>query len=121
MIRKIVNWVILLVIAAGVVALAVANRQNVIVNLDPLGLTSPPLTTSPRVWLLALIMVVVGVIVGGVAVWMRQGRWRRSARALDREARALRAENLELKRRLDAAETTVASSGARRIAPPAAA
>ena len=123
MIRKVINWLILLVIAAVVVLFAVANRQRVTVNLDPLGMTSPPLTASPRAWIVALALVIVGVIVGGSAVWLRQARWRRSARILDREARALRGENLELKRRLDAVDTSVAPADARRIAlrPPAAA
>ena len=123
MIRKIVNWVTLLVVAAVVVAFAVANRQRVIVNLDPLGLTNPPLAASPRAWTVALAMVIVGVIIGGSAVWFRQARWRRNARILDREARALRGENLELKRRLDAIDTSSAPADARRIAlrPPAAA
>jgi uncharacterized integral membrane protein len=122
MIRKIVNWVVLLLITALVVTFAVANRQRITVNLDPLGVTNPPLTASPKAWTLALGMVIAGVIIGGAAVWLRQARWRRSARMLDREVRVLRSENNELKHRLETAETTAAPAGAPRIAlrPPAA-
>lgn len=121
MIRKIASWVVLLLITAVVVTFAVANRQHVTVNLDPLGIGNPPLTASPIVWALVLGAVIVGVIIGGVAVWVRQARWRRSARSLDREARALRSENHELRQRLEAQEAT-ASMSARRIVlrPPAA-
>jgi uncharacterized integral membrane protein len=123
MIRKIVNWVIMLAIAAVAVAFAVANRQHVTVNLDPLGVTNPPLAASPKLWALALAMVIIGVIIGGAAVWFRQARWRRNTRVLDREARVLRGENLELKRRLEALDAGGAPADARRIAlrPPAAA
>jgi uncharacterized integral membrane protein len=122
MIRKIVNWVVLLVVTAVVVTFAVANRQRIPVNLDPLGVTNPPLTASPRAWTVALGMVIVGVIIGGVAVWLRQARWRRSARVLDREVRVLRGENQELRHRLEAADATAAPVSTRRVAlrPPAA-
>ena len=116
MIRKIANWVILLLITAVVVTFAVANRQNITVNLDPLGVTNPPLSVSLKVWVLALGMVIIGVIIGGLAVWWRQGRWRRSARALDRELRALRSENQDLKQRLEATDIIAAPPGTRRIA-----
>jgi hypothetical protein len=116
MIRKIVNWLILLLITAVVVTFAVANRQRIPINLDPLGLTTPPLTASPRAWTVALGMVIVGVIIGGVAVWLRQARWRRSARALDREVRVLRSENQELRHRLEAADASAVAASARRVA-----
>src|SRR5262245_24694569 len=122
MIRKIANWVVLLLVAAIVVAFAVANRQRITVNLDPLGITTPPLTASPKAWTLALGMVIAGVIIGGVAVWLRQARWRRTARALDREVRTLRSENGELRHQLEAAETGITPAAPRRMAlrPPAA-
>ena len=88
MIRKVINWLILLVIAAVVVLFAVANRQRVTVNLDPLGMTSPPLTASPRAWIVALAM----VIVGGCAAWLRQGRWRSRAHRAEAEVARLRAQ-----------------------------
>jgi uncharacterized integral membrane protein len=122
MLRKIVSWLILLLITAVVVSFAVANRNDVTVNLDPLGITNPPLTASVKGWVLALGMVILGVIIGGVAVWLRQGRWRRSARTLDREVRAVRGENQDLRQRLETADMNAAPPPGRKIAlrPPAA-
>jgi hypothetical protein len=122
MLRRIVSWLILLLIAAVVVSFAVANRNNVTVNLDPLGITNPPLTASFKLWFLALGMVMLGVIIGGLAVWLRQGRWRRSARTLDREVRAVRGENQDLRQRLETAEMNTAPPPGRKLAlrPPAA-
>ena len=122
MLRRIVSWLILLLIAAVVVSFAVANRNNVTVNLDPLGITNPPLTASLKLWALVLGMVILGVIIGGVAVWLRQGRWRRGARTLDREVRAVRGENQDLRQRLETAEMNAAPPPERKLAlrPPAA-
>jgi hypothetical protein len=72
-----------------------------------------------------LLLLVVGVVVGGVAAWVRQGKWRRAARLADAHARELRAEVDRLRRRLGPAEVAAApapSNETRRLAvpPPAA-
>ena len=43
-------------------------------------------------------VLILGVIIGGVAAWLRQTKWRRTARRLEREVASLRAENDALKR-----------------------
>jgi uncharacterized integral membrane protein len=103
MLRKFVSWVILLLITAVVVSFAVANRNNITVNLDPVGITNPPLTASLKLWVLALGMAILGVIIGGIAVWLR-------------EARALRAENQDLRQRLETAEMNAAPLPGRKLA-----
>ena len=47
---------------------------------------------------LMLILVIAGVVVGGIAAWVRQGKWRRAARLADAQARELRAEVERLRR-----------------------
>jgi hypothetical protein len=49
-------------------------------------------------------------------VWLRQGRWRRSTRSLDREVRALRGENQDLRQRLETAEMNAAPPPGRKLA-----
>ena len=34
-------------------------------------------------------VLILGVLIGGIAAWLRQGKWRRAARRLDAEVRAL--------------------------------
>jgi uncharacterized integral membrane protein len=116
MLRKFVSWVILLLITAVIVSFAVANRNYITVNLDPVGITNPPLTASLKLWVLALGMAILGVIIGGIAVWLRQGRWRRNTRSLDREVRALRGENQDLRQRLETAEMNAAPLPGRKLA-----
>jgi len=56
-------------------------------------------------FLLLLIVLIIGVLAGGIAAWLRQSKWRRAARRLDRELRTARAETEEARRRLAAAQT----------------
>ncbi|MEW6256624.1 MAG: lipopolysaccharide assembly protein LapA domain-containing protein [Pseudomonadota bacterium] len=63
-----------------VVALAVANRRPVPVSLDPFSPDTSALTVQVPLFLILFGAVIVGVILGGVAAWLGQGRFRREAR-----------------------------------------
>jgi hypothetical protein len=62
------------------------------------------LTVTQPLFVLLLSTLVVGVIIGGIAAWLRQGRWRRAARRAETEVRVLRSETEALRDRVDAAE-----------------
>src|SRR3972149_5950332 len=79
MIRKIALWVILLPLGALILAFAVANRQTVTLTLDPLGLADSTLTFALPLFVLAFLLVIVGVVVGGFAAWVRRARGRGGA------------------------------------------
>jgi hypothetical protein len=99
MIRKFVTALILVPLAIAVVAFAVANRQTVVLSLDPFDQAQPALSVALPLFALILALVIGGVVVGGVAAWLRQSKWRRAARLAEAEARELRAEVDRLKRR----------------------
>jgi len=99
MIRKIVTALILVPLAVVLVAFAVANRQSVVVSLDPFDQAHPALSVALPLFALILGLVIGGVLVGGVAAWLRQSKWRRAARLAEAEARELRAELDRLRRR----------------------
>jgi hypothetical protein len=125
MVRKIVTALILVPLAVVVVALAVANRQPVVVSFDPFDQLHPAMARALPLYQLMLLLLVVGVVVGGVAAWVRQAKWRRAARLADAHARELRAEVDRLRRRLGPAEVAAGpapSNETRRLAvpPPAA-
>ena len=100
MIRRIVTALILLPLAIVVISVAVANRQSVVVSFDPFDQAHPALTRALPLYLLMLMLLIGGVVVGGSAAWLRQGKWRRAARRADAQARELRAEVDRLKRRV---------------------
>ena len=125
MVRKIVTALILVPLAVIVIALAVANRQPVVVSFDPFDQLHPAMARALPLYQLMLLLLIAGVVVGGVAAWVRQGKWRRAARLADAHARDLRAEVDRLRRRLGPAEVAAApapSDETRRLAvpPPAA-
>ena len=103
MIRKIVTALILVPLAIVLIAFAVANRQTVVVSLDPFDAAHPALAVSLPLFALILVLVIGGVVLGGVAAWLRQSKWRRAARLAEWEARELRAELDALRRHNDMA------------------
>src|SRR5579884_2302539 len=77
MLRKLVIAAILVPLAAAIIAFAVANRQAVTVSFDPFSSAAPAYATTLPLFALIFIVLIFGVIVGGVAAWLRQGKWRR--------------------------------------------
>ena len=125
MIRRIFTALILLPLAIIVISLAVANRENVVISFDPFDPTHPALTRALPLYLLMLMLLIGGVFVGGVAAWLRQGKWRRAARLADAQLREARAELERLRRRAGPAELSAAPTFAEpvprlTISPPAA-
>src|SRR5216110_2901718 len=103
MIRKIVTALILLPIAAAIVLFAVGNRAPVMIAFDPFAAELPMFAFAMPLFLLLLLVLIAGVILGGISAWMRQSRWRRRARRLSADLKAARAEAETLRRQLDAA------------------
>jgi uncharacterized integral membrane protein len=104
MLRKIVTAVIVVPLVIVIVAFAVANRQAVTLSFDPFSSTSPAYAATVPLFVLIFIVLILGVLIGGIAAWMRQSRWRRTARRLDADVRALHDEVEALRRRLGAAD-----------------
>ena len=92
MFRRIVTLAIVLPLAAVIIAFAVANRELVTVSFDPFTSVNPAYAATVPLFILIFVLVILGVIVGGAAAWLRQAHWRRAARKLDAEARLLRQE-----------------------------
>jgi uncharacterized integral membrane protein len=104
MIRKIVAALVLLPIAIVFVAFAVANRQAVVVAFDPFDQVHPAFALAVPLFALLLAVAIGGVVIGGVAAWLRQSKWRRAARLAQARARELAAELDQLKRQTGMAE-----------------
>lgn len=82
--RRILSIVILVPLTLALVALAVANRHPVSLVLDPF---AGSLEVALPVFALVFAALIVGVVLGGAAVWFSQGRYRKAARRSSREAR----------------------------------
>jgi uncharacterized integral membrane protein len=89
--RKLVTILVLLPIAIVIVMFAVANREIVTISFDPFDTAHPAFALKTPLFLLIFALVAVGVLVGGIAAWLRQHKWRTRARRAEAEARELRA------------------------------
>ena len=97
--RRFTVLFILLPIAIVVVTLSVANRALVTFSLDPIGQV-PALSITAPLFFFLFAALGAGVVFGGVAAWIGQGKWRRAARAERANAARLRAEAESLRDRL---------------------
>ena len=102
--RKIVTWIVIIPLAAVIVAFAVANRQAVTVSFDPFAAAAPAYAATLPLFAILFAVLILGVLIGGIAAWFRQGKWRRAARRLDGEVRALHDEMDSIRRRFGTPE-----------------
>lgn len=102
MLRKIVSAIIIVPLVVILIGFAVANRQIVSVSFDPFDQAQPAYALTLPLFAVVFVLLILGVVIGGAAAWLRQSHWRRAARNLDREVRELRAELEVLRRQADA-------------------
>jgi len=101
--RKLVAGLLIVFLGVMLVALAVVNRKTVTLGLNPFdgdagfGIEAP-------LFLFLLGAFGLGLIVGGFATWLGQGKWRRTARVEAREASTWRRQADRLERELEGPE-----------------
>jgi len=93
MVKRIIGWFVLVPLCAILVVFALANRHMVSVRFDPMS-PETPLLPHAQVPLFIVIygMLTLGVILGGIAVWFAQGRYRKERRRFRKEAEKLSGE-----------------------------
>ena len=99
MFRKIVSTLIVVPLAVVIIAFAVANRQSVTVSFDPFSSANPAYVATLPLFVVIFMVLILGVLIGGMAAWIGQGKWRRVARKLDTDVRALHQELEAIRRR----------------------
>lgn len=86
MMKKIVNIVVLIPIAIILIVLSVANRQTVTLALNPFNPADSVLSVSAPFFVFIFFAVIFGLIVGSLATWFGQGKYRKRARNEAHEA-----------------------------------
>jgi uncharacterized integral membrane protein len=99
--RKLIIAFVVVPLGVVLIAFAVVNRKPVELILDPFGGSQPLFSLSAPLFLFLLGAFALGLLVGGAAAWLGQGRWRRMARAQTREARDLRRQADRLEKELE--------------------
>ena len=93
--------IVLVPIAILAIAFAVANRQVIAISFDPFSAGDPAVVLAAPLFLLVFLLLAAGVVIGGAASWLGQGRYRTAARRAAAEAREAQAENARLRTELD--------------------
>lgn len=101
MLKRILTILIAFPAAAILITLAIANRHSVTLVLDPFNPGAPLLSLSLPFYVYLLGSLILGVMLGGLAAWMNQSRWRRQARVQMAEARRWQVEADRLARERD--------------------
>ena len=78
MIRKVLKSMLMIPTAVVLVALAVANRQPVTVSFDPFDPSDLDLAMTVPLYVVGFTVLIAGVVLGGIAVRLKQGKWLRS-------------------------------------------
>ena len=102
MLKRLFTILIAFPAAAALVTLAIANRHAVTLVLDPFNPQSPLVSVSLPFYVYLFGALVFGVVLGGIATWTSQARWRKQARHQTAEARRWEAEADRLARERDA-------------------
>ena len=102
--RKLILVLVVLPLAVVLIALAVVNRKPALLILDPLGGSEPGLSLEAPLFLFLLGAFAFGLVVGGIATWIGQGKWRRLAREETRQAHDWRRQADRLEKELEGAD-----------------
>jgi uncharacterized integral membrane protein len=87
-------WKYVLGVPAAIIllTLAVINRHGVRLVLDPFRPDEPVLSLVLPFYAYLIGMLVIGIVIGGLATWVTQARWRRTARRRAAEAQRWQSE-----------------------------
>lgn len=90
MLNRLFLIAIVVPVAIVLIALAVANRASVPFTLDPFNPGNPALTIQLPLFIFLFAALAVGLVIGSLATWLKQGRYRKQARQKSAEAESLR-------------------------------
>lgn len=102
-----VHWFVTLPLTVFFVVFAISNRQPVEITFWPL-----PVAIETRLFLVVLLAIFVGFLIGELVAWIGGRRWRREARERTRRIEAL-------ERELAATQALLKSQGGNSTAPSA--
>ena len=80
MLNRIVTVLDFIPLAIVLIALAVANRAPVAFTIDPFNPGNPGLTITLPLFVFLFAALALGLVLGSLATWLRQGRYRKAAR-----------------------------------------
>ncbi|WP_119309144.1 LapA family protein [Cohaesibacter haloalkalitolerans] len=100
-IKRFLQLIVLVPFGIVMISLAVANRHDVKLALDPFSPEQPVLDFTLPLYMVIFGALLVGVFIGGFMAWLKQGRHRKAAREKRYEAQRWRNEADRQQKRLE--------------------
>ncbi len=111
MVKKLINIIIVLPIAIVLIVLSVANRQTVTMAFNPFEPGDQLLSLSAPFFVYLFGALILGMVIGSLATWWTQGKYRKKARQSARDASRWQSEaGTQRKRADELAEQTLLTS-----------
>ena len=95
--KKLLSWIFWVPVGVILITIAVSNRQIVTFSIDPVARIDPLFSLSIPLYMLLFAAILFGIIFGGIAAWLAQGKWRKNARRMTGEAAKWREEAARLR------------------------
>jgi uncharacterized integral membrane protein len=111
--KSILKWLLLLPFAAVIVVFSIYNRHGVEVMVDPSSIFYSGMKFTLPLYMVVFASMMIGVLAGGIASWLKQGKHRKAARDARSDARKLHGEAERLRSQvaaLPAAEASVTAA-----------
>ena len=109
---KVLSWALFFVVALVAILFAIANRQDIVISLDPL-----PFTLQAPLYLVVIVAAFAGLIIAAVAAGASAGRARSRLRQAESRIVRIEADNARLRAdAVPAAAPAVADSDVERPA-----
>jgi uncharacterized integral membrane protein len=90
--RALLKALVLVPLALALVLFCVANRKTVTLSLDPVSRDIPAIAYDLPLFAIVLAALFAGVLIGGCAAWLAQGRHRKMERVYRKETQRLQGE-----------------------------
>ncbi len=84
--KRFLAYLMAIPVAVVLIVFAVSNRDPITIAFDPMAAETPMFAFDFPLYLVLFCALILGVIVGGVATWRGQGKWRKRARERRYEA-----------------------------------
>jgi uncharacterized integral membrane protein len=94
------KYLILFFVAIGAIGFAVANRHLVRFVVDPIAGPDSTFSFEAPLFLFLFFALLIGFLIGALATWFSQGRWRHAAKRRAHELFEMKKENERLTRHL---------------------
>ena len=95
-----IKLILLALILVAIVVLSLANRESVVLNLLPEGMSGiMPVSLEVPLFVLSLVSILVGMVLGYLLEWFREHKHRKRASIKTYEAAELARENERLRRK----------------------